>query len=79
MNMANDVHAEYVDEFGLVGPLPASDGQRQPLDADAPTGPEIGSRFPDFTLPSASGRSVSFHHDRAGQRAAVVFYRSAVW
>ncbi len=72
-------YIDYVDEFGLLAPLPASDGQRQPLPEGTATGPELGARLPDFTLPSASGRTVSFHHDRAGQKAAVVFYRSAVW
>ena len=77
--MANAAHPDYVDEFGLLAPLPASDGQRQPLGEGEPTGPEIGERLPDFTLPSASGRTVSFHEDRDGERAAVVFFRSAVW
>ncbi|MEL6986061.1 MAG: hypothetical protein AAFO29_26770 [Actinomycetota bacterium] len=77
--MPHPSHPEYVDEFGLVGPLPASDGQRQPLGEGESTGPEVGERLPDFTLPSASGRTVSFHEDRAGERAAVVFFRSAVW
>lgn len=72
-------HPDYVDEFGLVGPLPASDGQRQPLDEGASTGPEVGERLPDFTLPSASRRTISFHEDRGNSRAAVVFFRSAVW
>ncbi|MEM9132272.1 MAG: hypothetical protein AAGE88_08035 [Actinomycetota bacterium] len=74
-----DTHPEWVDEFGLVGPLPASDGQRRHLAADEPTGPEIGSRLPDFTLPSSTGRTVSFHEDRSHSMAAVVFFRSAVW
>lgn len=77
--MAKATHPDYVDEFGLVGPLPATDGQRQPLAEGEPTGPEVGERLPDFTLRSASGRTVSFHEDRAGERAAVVFFRSAVW
>ena len=68
----------YEDEFGLVGPLPISDGQRQPM-GDAPTGPAVGERLPDFELPSAQGRRLSFHADRGRSRAAVVFYRSAVW
>lgn len=74
-----DTHPDWVDEYGLVGPLPASDGQRQHLADDDPTGPEIGTLLPDFVLPSASGRKVSFHEDRAGHKAAVVFFRSAVW
>jgi peroxiredoxin len=35
--------------------------------------------LPDFELPDAEGRPVRFHHDRAGRKAALVFYRSAVW
>ena len=77
--MTHQPHPDYVDEFGLVGPLPASDGQRRPRDEDGPTGPAIGSRLPDFTLPSTSGRTVSFHSDRGDSKAAVVFFRSAVW
>lgn len=69
----------YRDEFGMVGPLPVTDGQRQPLAEGAPTGPEVGERLPDFVLPSAQGRQVSFHQDRGRSRAAVVFFRSAVW
>lgn len=69
----------YEDRFGMVGPLPNTDGQRQPLQDGDSTGPEVGERLPDFTLPSALGRTVSFHEDRAGAKAAVVFYRSAVW
>lgn len=76
---ASRSHPGYLDEFGLVGPLPTTDGQRQPLGENEPTGPEIGARLPDFTLPSASGRTVSFHQDRGNSKAAVVFFRSAVW
>ena len=70
---------EFTDDFGITGPLPATDGQRIPLGEDDPTGPEIGTRLPDFTLPSSLGRTVSFHEDRGESKAAVVFYRSAVW
>ncbi len=45
----------------------------------APTGPEIGERLPDFTLPDAVGRNLCFHEDRAGSKAVLLFYRSAVW
>ena len=69
----------YRDRFGLVGPLPISDGQRQPLADGSPTGPDVGERLPDFTLTGAHGRPVSFHEDRGSSKAAVVFFRSAVW
>ena len=77
--MPDNEYSEYADEFGLVGVVPTSHGIRTPLDHDAPTGPAIGERLPDFALPSASGGTVSFHQDRGGSKAAVVFFRSAVW
>jgi len=77
--VAGERNPDYIDEFGLLAPLPAADGQRQPLDTETPTGPEVGTRLPDFTLPSAAGRTVSFHQDRGRSKAAVVFFRSAVW
>lgn len=70
---------DYRDKFGMMGPLPVRDGQRQPLPEGAPTGPDVGERLPDFELPSAQGRRVSFHEDRGRSKAAVVFFRSAVW
>ena len=39
----------------------------------------IDREMPDFELPDASGRPVRFHADRAESKAALVFYRSAVW
>lgn len=42
-------------------------------------GPEVGTVFPEFALPDADGRVVRLSEWRAGRRAVVVFYRSAVW
>lgn len=67
------------DEFGFDAPAPLGHPGRLGLEAGHSTGPEQGSRLPDFTLPDAFGRSVSFHADRGHCRAVVVFYRSAVW
>ena len=74
-----DDYAGYRDEFGHVGPLPASDGQRRAPDEGFYTGPEIGTVLPGFTLRSASGAVVDLHADRGNSKAAVVFFRSAVW
>jgi hypothetical protein len=74
-----DEYPDYRDEFGQVGPLPASDGQRQIPDEGFFTGPEIGETLPSFTLPSASGTKIDLHADRGDSKAAVVFFRSAVW
>jgi hypothetical protein len=78
----DDVYAnypDYRDEDGIVGPLPASDGQRQIPEAGFFTGPEIGDPLPGFALRSSSGSRIDLHTDRAGSKAAVVFFRSAVW
>jgi hypothetical protein len=75
----HDVYADYRDEFGQAGPLPASDGQRQVPEAGFFTGPEVGELLPGFALRSAAGSRVDLHTDRAGSKAAVVFFRSAVW
>ncbi len=76
--MTEDISA-YVDEFGFVGPLTAR-ARAGHLPAEGfPTGPEVGERLPDFELPAADGRRVRLHADRAGSKAAVTFFRSAVW
>jgi len=67
------------DAFGFVGPLPASHRLRQIPGPDLATGPEIGERLPDFDLVDHTGRRVSLHADRGNSKAAVVFFRSAVW
>jgi hypothetical protein len=75
----DDPFSDYRDEFGQVGPLPSSDGQRQIPDEGFFSGPEVGVELPGFTLRSASGEKINLHADRNGFKAAVVFFRSAVW
>ncbi len=53
--------------------------RRMPATDDFPTGPAIGERLPDFTLPDQSGEPVNFIKARAGKRALVVFQRSTRW
>jgi hypothetical protein len=67
------------DEFGFDAPAPLGHPGRLGLEAGHPTGPEVGERLPAFRLPDAYGREIDFHADRAGSKAALVFYRSAVW
>ena len=67
------------DELGFEAPAPLGHPGRAGLPDGLSTGPEIGEKLPDFALPDASGRLVRFHEDRAGSKAALVFYRSAVW
>ncbi len=54
-------------------------GLRTPQDNNFPTGPEVGSVLPDFTLPDQHGRAVNLTAARGGRRALVVFHRSARW
>lgn len=70
---------EYTDEFGFVGPLAVTSGQRRIPDAGFPTGPAIGERLPDIELSDHTGRRIVLHADRGNSKAAVVFFRSAVW
>jgi len=70
---------KYTDEFGLVGPLPATDGQRVVPPEGCNTGPEVGELLPDFPPPPPPGGRVRLHEDRNNSKAAVVFLRSAVW
>jgi len=58
---------------------PRHPAQRIPVEPEFPTGPAVGERLPDFSLPDQRGRIIDFHADRAGSRAAVLFQRSAVW
>ncbi len=67
------------DELGFDAPAPLGHPGRAGLPAGRVVGPEPGECLPDFDLPDAFGNRVRFHEHRAGRRAAVVFYRSAVW
>ena len=69
-----------VDDLGITGPVPVDHpGRRYPATHDFPTGPGIGERLPDFTLPNHNGEPVDFHADRGDSKSVVVFFRSAVW
>lgn len=67
------------DEFGFDAPVELGHPIRSSLPEWHQTGPEIGEKLPNFLLPDAAGRLVDFHIDRGLSKAAVVFYRSAVW
>ena len=67
------------DELGFDAPAPVGHPVRASLRPDTSTGPAIGDRLPNFSLPDAFGRVVNFHEDRGASKAALVFYRSAVW
>jgi hypothetical protein len=67
------------DHHGFDAPAPLGHPGRAGLPDGHPTGPEIGDRLPDFTLPDAHGQPLRFHEDRGNAPAALVFFRSAVW
>jgi len=69
------------DETGLTVPGVPVDhpGRVYPGTSDFSTGPALGERLPDFTLPNQDGQPVDFHADRGGSKAVLVFFRSAVW
>ncbi len=68
------------DEYGITVPIPADFAARRfPAEEGFPTGPAVGDAMPDFELPNQDGEVVSFQKVRGGKKAAVVFYRSAVW
>ena len=67
------------DEFGFDAPAPVGHPARAGLPDGTSTGPEVGEKLPDFELPDAFGNPLRFHADRGGKKAALVFYRSAVW
>ncbi len=70
---------EYEDEYGFIAPQPVTANQRRILPEGFPTGPQMGERLPDFELPDSTGRRIRFHANRGSAKAAVVFFRSAVW
>ena len=70
---------KFTDEYGFTGPLPVTSTQRiAPTGAFDP-GLAIGEPAPDFELPNHRGEPISFHADRDGSKAALLFFRSAVW
>ena len=72
---------EKTDDLGITVPLAPVDfpARRYPATDDFPTGPAVGERLPEFTLPNQDGEMIDFHADRGESKAIVVFYRSVVW
>ena len=69
----------FTDEYGFKGPLPVTSNQRRIPSEDFPPGLSVGEPAPDFLLPNQHGEETSFHADRNGEPAALLFFRSAVW
>ena len=72
---------EKTDDLGITVPMAAVDfpARRYPASHEFPTGPEIGERLPEFTLPNQNGKMIDFHLSRGDAKSIVVFYRSVVW
>lgn len=67
------------DELGGLGPAKPGNGPRQDPVGEFPTGPAVGTPFPDVVATAHSGEVVDVRA-HCGDRASVfVFYRSAVW
>lgn len=54
-------------------------GARSAEAVDHPTGPDVGERLPDITLPDQTGTPVNIEEARGEGRALVVFHRSLRW
>ena len=52
---------------------------RFPPSMDFPTGPDVGERLPDITLPDQHGNAVNIEAARGEGRALVVLHRSLRW
>lgn len=76
---SRDLDHEYYDEFGFYSPMPLSRAARREPPADFPTGPAIGERLPNFTLPDQHGNQIDFDTARQGRKSIVIFHRSAYW
>ena len=72
---------EKTDDLGITVPMAAVDfpARRYPASYEFPTGPEVGERLPEFTLPNQDGELIDFHENRGDAKSIVVFYRSVVW
>ena len=70
----------FTDDLGIFVGVPVSHpARRYPALKEFPSGPDVGERLPEFTLPNQHGEPVDFHADRGTAKAVVVFYRSADW
>jgi len=70
---------EFVDEFGFYGPMPISSTHRTIPKRGFSPGLAVGELAPNFRLKNQFGELIDFHEDRAGSKAALLFFRSAVW
>ena len=52
---------------------------RFPESDEFPTGPDLGERLPQISLPDQDGQMVNVEEARGAGRALVVFHRSVRW
>ena len=70
----------FTDENGLNAGVPIDHpAVVHPASDDFPTGPALGARLPDFSLPNQYGETIDFQSHREGRRTVLLFHRSAVW
>ena len=70
---------EFVDEFGFYGPMPISSTHRTIPKRGFPPGLAVGELAPNFRVKNQFGELIDFHADRGNSKAALLFFRSAVW
>jgi hypothetical protein len=69
----------WLDVDGFAGPVKPGHGPRRDPKEEFPTGPEVGTRFPNIVARHHDGSIINVHDHRQGRPAVVVFFRSAVW
>ena len=63
----------------MTAPTETPPARRFPDFDEFPTGPDVGERLPDITLPDQSGANVNLEQARGNRRALVLFHRSVRW
>ncbi len=63
----------------MTAPTETPPARRFPDSDEFPTGPDVGERLPDITLPDQSGANVNLEQARGNRRALVLFHRSVRW
>ena len=71
---STDVGDDVLEEPKMTKPA-----MRAPETEGFPTGPDIGERLPDITLPDQLGRSTNIEQARGNRRALIIFHRSLDW
>ncbi|MFK7917395.1 MAG: hypothetical protein AB8G14_04910 [Ilumatobacter sp.] len=69
----------WIDDYGVVGPYKPGHGPRSDPREAFPTGPAVGSPFPNIVAMDQSGTMIDVHEARESGPAIVVFSRATLW